>query len=249
MSFLKRLALIRQINNGQDAEHIGSHPEGITFIEESHGRSCVISEPTLVKALLEHPDAHAYNPFEGFLADVEPNSINHLLHFLTQSPEFLEGNKQRLRMKETKRILKNFETACRQAKPEDLQDAIKKACTEADEITASLLSKAALSSHLNQALKRCQRNVETQPFSPESIATKAGIFTATTRLKSLQELNQSIRNQWGDSQAESTEDEQYLLELLRIMGSHPIYAAITGSLNALKKLNSNKRDKHSQKIF
>ena len=235
MSFLKRLALIRQINNGKDAEHIGSHPEGITFIEESHGRSCVISEPTLVKALLEHPDAHAYNHLSEFLADIEPEHINHLQHFLDQSPEFLEGQQQRRRLKETKRILKEFETACRLVRPEDLQDAIQQACIHDAPLSTSLLSKVALSSHLNQAMKHHRQQAESQPFHPNLITTKGGFFCAAPRVKRLLGMNQSISDQWGAEIHQEQDDEQYLLEMLRIMGSIPMHVAITGSLNTLQQ--------------
>lgn len=235
MSFLKRLALIRQINNGQDAEHAGAHPEGITFIQESHGRSCVISEPNLVKALLEHPDAHAYNHLSDFLSDIEPARIEHLQHFLEQSPEFLEGTRQRERLKDTKRILKIFETACRQVKPEDLQTAIQQACDQDVPLTTSHLSKTALSECLNLALKYFPQRANPQPFSPSLITTKGGFFSAAPRIKRLLEMNQTICGQWGQPTTESTADDQYLLELLRIMGSIPMHAAITGSLNSLQQ--------------
>ena len=235
MSFLKRLALIRQINNGQDAEHAGAHPEGITFIQEAHGRSCVISSPKLVRALLKHPDAHAYNHLSDFLSDIEPARIEHLQHFLEQSPEFLEGTKQRERLRDTKLILKDFETACRQVKPEELQTAIRQTCDHDIPLTTSLLSKTALSDCLNQALNYFPQRANPQPFSPDLITTKGGFFSAAPRIKRLLEMNQTIRDQWGLPTTKSTAEDQYLLELLRIMGSLPMHAAITGSLNSFQQ--------------
>lgn len=236
MSFLKRLALIRQINNGKSDEHIGNHPEGFSFIEESHGRSCVISEPALVRALLEHPNAHAYNHLKNILSDIEPERINYLQHFLEQSPEFLEGQHQRQRLKETKRIIKDFETACRLIKPTDLQDAIQQANEKEASLTTSLLSKVALSSLLNQALNHHQPHTNQKPFHPKLITIEGGFFSAAPRVNRLLAMNQSIRDQWGGPTRQEQDEEQYLLELIRIMGSFPTHAAITGSLNALRQL-------------
>ena len=96
--------------------------------------------------------------FKDFLADIEPGEISHLQHFLELSPEFLEGLKHRQRLKETKRILKNFEAACRSVKPADLQEAIQRANGEEAPLTTALLSKVALSSYLNQALSHFQQH-------------------------------------------------------------------------------------------
>lgn len=233
MSFLDRIRLIRQITNGQQYDWIGSHDQAVTFFEERHVRFAVVAETRIARKLLDHPGCWAINHLQSFLPEESGTELEHIHRFLALSPEFLNGEVHRERSDITKTIIDRYYQACQEISHSDLRRDLETWIATHGSYSASDLSKAILSIYFTQAGKIFHQNQKFS-FLSAHITEKFGFFSAAPRVSRLISFNKDISSHLEEAHLQdASEDETFLLLLLRIMGSAPLNSTLISSLNFL----------------
>jgi hypothetical protein len=239
MSFLDRIKLIRQVTNGQHYDWIGNHGLAVTFFDEKHVRFAIITETRIAKKLLDHPACWAINHLQSFLPADSEEGLEHIHRFLKLSPEFLNGEDHRKRSEITKTIIDRYYQACLQVNPSDLLRDLETWTATHSSYSASDLSKAILSIYFTQAGKIFHQNQNFQ-FRSSHITEKFGFFSAAPRVSRLMSFNKDISSHLQEAHLEhASEEETFLLLLLRIMGSAPLNSTLISSLNFLLERQQN----------
>lgn len=233
MSFLDRIRLIRQITNGQHYDWIGSHDQAVTFFEEKHVRFAIVAETRIARKLLDHPGCLAINHLQSFLPEQSEAGLEHIHRFLALSPEFLNGEVHRERSDITKTIIDRYYQACLEISHSDLRRDLETWTTAHTSFSASDLSKTILSIYFTQAGKIFHRNQQFK-FRSAHITEKFGFFSAAPRVSRLISFNKDISSHLEEAHLQhASEEETFLLLLLRIMGSAPLNSTLISSLNFL----------------
>lgn len=246
MSFLDRIKLIRQVNNGLHYDWIGSHEQAVTFFDEKYVRFAIVTEVRIARKLLEHPACWAINHLQGFLPPDSEAGLEHIHRFLKLSPEFLNGEEHRDRSEITKTIIDRYYQACLDVSHDELQrDLAEWTASHFNYYSASDLSKAILAIYFTQAGRIFHRNHQFQ-FRPSHI-TESGFFSAAPRVSRLNRFNTDISSHLDEAHLqEGSEEETFLLLLLRIMGSAPLNSTLISSLNFLLE---RRKEGHEESIL
>ena len=234
MSFLDRIKLIRQVKNGQYYDWIGSHDHAVSFFDEKYVRFAIVTETKIARKLLEHPACWAINHLHSFLPADSEAGLEHIHRFLRLSPEFLNGEEHRDRSEITKTIIDRYYQACLGVSHDELQRKLEEwTARHANYYSASDLSKAILAIYFTQAGRIFHRNEQFQ-FRSSHITEKFGFFSAAPRVSRLISFNTDINSHLDEAYLqEASEEETFLLLLLRIMGSGPLNSTLISSLNFL----------------
>ena len=233
MSFLDRIKLIRQVNNGQHYDWIGSHDQAVTFFDEKCVRFAIVTEIRIARRLLEHPACLAINALQDFLPADSEVGLEYIHRFLRLSPEFLNGEEHRDRSEITKAIINRYYKACLDVSQGVLQRELEAWSESHVNYSASDLSKAILAIYFTQAGRIFHRN-EMFRFKPSHVPENYGFFSAAPRVSKLISFNTDISSHLHEAHLqEASEEETFLLLLLRIMGSAPLNGTLISSLNFL----------------
>lgn len=149
------------------------------------------------------------------------------------SPEFLNGEEHRHRSDITKKIIDRYYQACLCVSRSDLQRELEGWTAARANYSSSDLSKAILAIYFTRAGRIFHQNQHFQ-FSSFHITEKYGFFSAAPRVSRLIRLNTDISSHLEDAHLQTaSEEETFLLLLLRIMGSAPLNSTLISSLNFL----------------
>lgn len=234
MSFLDRISLIRTLTNGTDYSKIGgSEGQKYFTFEEPMSRFVFITDLELSKTILLSSKFESLNHLNGFIKEEDKNHLKYILLFLQLSPEFGSNSNHKRKSVLTKNIIKEFHSACKKVNKGSLLRHVKKKVSINAPSSALEASKIYLSSYLTLAGKLYYKN-ENFIFKEDHITEKYGFFSSMPRIVRLKEFNKDIKDHIAECNLnDASEENIYLLLLLRIMGSAPLNSTITSSINSM----------------
>lgn len=244
MSFLDRIRLIRKVTNGKDYNSIGSHGELVTFFAESQARFAIVTNIAISQKLLESPSFSAINHLHTFLPPTATsNDLGHIQRFLNESPEFHDGEEHKRLANRARHVIGKYHKCCTAISSSKLRGDLEDWLESHSGYNASDLSKTVLALFFTQAGKLFHETSD-YIFKSSHITERFGFFSAAPRIPRLYKFNQDIHSHMTmASLLHSGPDEQFLLLLLRIMGSAPLNSTLTGSINFLiERRKAGKRD-------